>query len=310
MRQSGSEIGEYILSLPERVLRSASALAGGLANQVGATALPAALRRTRLYKTLVEAVLRFVIEEVGQVEGVFPTEGKLAEDFLLRQTAGNGIALLSILTFHASPVWVLAALADLSGAGRALITEISQTLQEEGLIATSSTPATVEQVLDALEGAAGQAAETLNAPPLDMKSLRKQWASIQAATRAGSSGSKDPPLPGIEEVNETWSKLKETAAVEHRSILEVSALLGLDALTRLPRGVVWLGSSSWVAARAGSGMVADQLLEHYSAVLGEIRAQGLAKWWQVQFRPYLAAAVRHFSTGKRSSTERFLRRRR
>lgn len=119
MRKSGSDIGEYIISLPERVLRSASALAGGLANQIGATALPAALRRTRLYKTLVEAVLRFVIEEIGQVEGVFPTEGKLAEDFLLRQTAGNGIALLSILTFHASPVWVLAALADLSGVGRA-----------------------------------------------------------------------------------------------------------------------------------------------------------------------------------------------
>ena len=49
------------------------------------------------------------------MEGVFPPGTKLAEDFLLRRTAGNGIEP-SAFTFRASPVWVLAALADLSGA--------------------------------------------------------------------------------------------------------------------------------------------------------------------------------------------------
>jgi hypothetical protein len=55
--------------LPERLLRSASALAGGLLREVGEAALPAAVRRTRLYQTMVEAVLRFLIEQVGEVEG-------------------------------------------------------------------------------------------------------------------------------------------------------------------------------------------------------------------------------------------------
>jgi len=46
----------------------------------------------------------FLIEEVGQVEGVYPSEGNLAENFILKRTASHGIELLGILAFHASPV--------------------------------------------------------------------------------------------------------------------------------------------------------------------------------------------------------------
>ena len=70
---------------------------------------------------MVEVVLRFLIEEVGQAEGIHPSEGLLAEKFLLKRTASHGIELLGILAFHASPIWVLAALADATGSGRKLI---------------------------------------------------------------------------------------------------------------------------------------------------------------------------------------------
>src|SRR5437879_13581108 len=70
---------QYLLSLPERLLRSASALAAGLVREIGNIALPKRVRRTRLYQTMVETTLRFLIEQVGQVEGSYPAEGKLAE---------------------------------------------------------------------------------------------------------------------------------------------------------------------------------------------------------------------------------------
>jgi len=119
---------KYILSLPERVIRSLGALSGGLLREIGNVALPAAVRRTTLYRTMVDVALRFLIEEVGQVEGVYPTEETLAGNFLLKRTASHGIELLGILAFHASPVWVLAALADATGGGRKLIRELSQAL--------------------------------------------------------------------------------------------------------------------------------------------------------------------------------------
>src|SRR5215813_11971656 len=130
---------QYLLSLPERVLRSVSALAAGLVREIGNVTLPKGVRRTKLYQTMVESTLRFLIEQVGQVEGTYPAEGKLAQNFLLQRTVGDGIDLAGLAAFHASPVWVLAALADISGAGRQLMEEITASLKDEGLLDRAKT---------------------------------------------------------------------------------------------------------------------------------------------------------------------------
>ncbi|MEI9974306.1 MAG: hypothetical protein WDO73_21005 [Ignavibacteriota bacterium] len=51
--------------MPERVVRSLGAISGGLLREIGAVVVPASLRRTTLYRTMVEVTLRFLIEEVG-----------------------------------------------------------------------------------------------------------------------------------------------------------------------------------------------------------------------------------------------------
>ena len=79
-----SRLMPFLVSLPERVLRSVTALASGLVREIGEVTLPQAVRHSQLYQNLVEATLRFLIAEVGQVQGVYPpSEEKLAEDFLL-----------------------------------------------------------------------------------------------------------------------------------------------------------------------------------------------------------------------------------
>src|SRR5882724_1406506 len=100
-------IARYLVSLPERVVRSAAALAGGLVRELGDVSLPAAVRRTKTYQMMVGIALRFMIEEVGEVKGVYPAEGELASNFLMRRTAGHGIELVGLLAFRASPVWIM-----------------------------------------------------------------------------------------------------------------------------------------------------------------------------------------------------------
>src|SRR5262245_57088990 len=172
-------LAPFLMSLPERTVRSATSLAAGLLREIGELTIPQRVRRGQLYTNLVDVTLRFLIEQVGGVEGVYPTEEKLAEDFLLRRTAGNGIELIGILAFRASPVWVLAALADASGSGRYLIREISNCLKDEGLLDRDTDFATVDQMLDGLEASAGRIASTINTPPLDVKALRQEWNAIK-----------------------------------------------------------------------------------------------------------------------------------
>lgn len=90
-------------------------------------------------------------------------------------------------------------------------------------------------------------------------------------------------------------------------MFELSALLALDVLTSVPRGVTWLGRSARVAGRRTATVVSAALLDHYAETLAAIRRQGLTAWWGEQFRPYLAGAARQFSPRKSTWTERWLK---
>src|SRR5580704_6075157 len=80
----------YLLSLPERVIRSALGLSAGLLREVGVVVLPQGVRRSALYRSLVDTTLRYVIEHVGGAEGVYPTEQPQPGDFLIRRGGAQG----------------------------------------------------------------------------------------------------------------------------------------------------------------------------------------------------------------------------
>jgi len=296
---------QYLLSLPERVVRSASALAAGLVRQIGDVTLPKRIRSTRLYQTMVESTLRFLIEQVGQVEGSYPAEGKLAENFLLKRTLGDGIDLAGVVAFHASPVWVLAALADISGAGRQLMDEITASLKDEGLLDPNTSFESVDHVLDGLERTAGQLASSIRFPPLDVPGLRREWTDLKEAVRT--IPPRSLPSPGV--VRGQWDDLKSEAASQRRTVFELSSLVAMSTVRAVPENLIWLSRCARTATRGARVLFARGLLDHYRDTLEEIRKTGYLPYWTREFRPYLRAAARQFSTSHLSLTERLLQRR-
>jgi hypothetical protein len=298
-----SGLGKYLLSLPERVIRSASALAGGLTREIGNVTLPIAVRRTSLYRTMVEATLRFMIEDVGQVEGVYPAAGKLANDFLYRKAAGHGVEWIGILAFRASPVWVMAALADLSGTGRHLIREISETLKQEGLLTGDAHFETVDQLLDGLERSAGQLSGVFNAPPLKVADLRAEWKLLRENVQT----LPHPSLPSGAMLQGSWESLRREAAAQKRPVLELASLMAVAAIARVPENLLWLTNVSRFGVQRTGELFAQTLLDHYASTLRDMREQGLAAWWAREFKPYLRAAADQFSPRRVSLTQRILR---
>ena len=294
----------YVLSLPERALRSLGALSGGLLREIGNVALPASIRRTTLYHTMVDVALRFLIEEVGQVEGIYPTEGRLAENFLLKRTASHGIELLGILAFHASPIWVLAALADATGGGRKMIHEISEALQEEGLLEREVRFETMDQILDGLEKTSGHLANTLNLPPVNIPGLRREW--LQLKDELQTIPRKN--VPALDRVESVWDALRRSAAEQNRSVFMVSSLMAVSTVAHVPANVLWLSRAARSAARRTGKVLGEAILDHYSDTLAEIGRTGFIPYWTREFRPYLHAAAAQFAPAHESLTERLLRR--
>jgi len=293
----------YLLSVPERVLRATIGLGAGVAREVGEVALPEGVRRSQLYQNLVDTTLRFLIEQVGGAERLSTAEGSVPDDFLARRTAGNVVEALGIVAFRASPVWVLAALADVCGMGRHLIPEISDALKKQGLLEKDVEFTTVDEMLDGLERTSSRLAATINTPPLDVTGLRQEWQEIRDAAQS----LQPSALPSRETITSVWSQLKAESMRQNRSVFETSSTMALSAARSIPGGVRWLSASALVGATRTGHVFASALLDHYKQTLTEIRETGYVTYAGRQLRPYLAAAAGQFSPNRRSLTERLLK---
>ena len=292
----------YIISLPERGLRSTSALAGGLARELSEVVLPSSFRRTRLYRSLVDVTLRFFAEQVGQAQRTSDLASGLPSDFALRRSAGNGIEMAGILLFRFSPVWILAALSDLSSTGRFLVREIAASLVEKGLLQRGVDFATVDEILNGLEKTSGRLADNLNMPPFEVETLRREWQMLKR--EAGGLAPKQ--MPSKEELTHSWRELKEEATRQNCSVFELSSLMALSAVTQVPARARWLSQCATTAAGKTGVLFASTLLANYAATLKEIREAGYLHYWARQLKPYISAVAYNFSPSQSSYTERFL----
>jgi hypothetical protein len=283
-------------------MRSALGLSAGLLREVGEVVLPRGVRRSQLYKSLVDTTLRFVIEQVGGATNIYPAEQPQLDNFLVRRGAGNAIELLGIVAFRVSPVWVLAALSDISGFGRRLIPEIAAALEAQNLLEPGAKFESVDQLLDGLERTSSRLAETFNTPPLDVASLRKEWAALRVEAR----DLKPAQLPSPQAIGAQWEALKQESARQERSVFETSSVMAISAVRALPAKARWLTASASVGAMHTGKVLATAILDHYSETLEELHVVGYLAYAKRQLSPYLRACVDLFSPERRTLTQRLL----
>ena len=209
----------YLLSLPERLIRAVLGLGAGAAREVGEMALPDGIRNSQLYQNLVDTTLRFLIEDVGGAEGMYKSSVQLPPDFFLRRTAGNAVEVLGIVAFRASPVWVLAALADVCGLGRQLIPEIAGALKAQGLLEKDAEFGSVDEILDGLQRTSSRVATAINTPPLDVAGLRAEWDAIRREARTLQPASFPSRDSGRRHVECAQGRVGATARIDFRNVV-------------------------------------------------------------------------------------------
>jgi hypothetical protein len=239
---------------------------------------------------------------VGGVDGVYDPETKLTEDFFIRRLVGDALEGLGIVAFRVSPVWVLAALADVCGTGKHLIPEIADALAADGLLQKNVRFTSVEQILDALERTSSRLANSISTPPLDIVTLRLEWEAIREEVASIPPGA----LPARETLRNIWTQLKTESARQNRSVAEMSSLLAVSAAERFPDRLRWFSTSARCAARRTTLVFVHALLAHYRQTLGEIRHVGFARYAIRQCRPYVRAAAGQFAPSRHTVTERLL----
>lgn len=273
----------FLASLPERLVRATAAALGGVLHETFQLALPRVVRRSRLYEATAKNLLRVTIELVGGVpapgetDELEPSPGRLA----VRKGAGNIVELGSIAAFGFSPLWVLAAAADVSRGSRVYLDEFVRELVRAGALPEGSTPGSVDELLATLEGVSGTSARLVDIPPLELRALRDSFEEIRRDAAA---------LPAPEELAHVFRGLREVARRERTSLLDVSVGVGMAFFSS--------------ARHVGRAHVVDP----YAADLRPVRDEGFGAYARRVSRPYAEAVGRHFDVEHATLTERGLER--
>jgi hypothetical protein len=271
--------GRFVISLPERIIRSAVAVLGGTVHETAALALPRLVRRSRLYEATAKNLLRIAVELVGGVQDAPGKEETPAGELALRKSAGNVVELGSIAAFGFSPLWLLAAASDVAHGSRTYLDVLVEELKAGGVIGEDAKVASLDGLLGALEAETGRVARLIDIPPVELAELRKSIAEL---------GRDAESLPSQAELASLLTGLRRTAEREQRPLLEVSVGVGLAFLTS--------------ARRVGGDHVAAPYREDWRPV----RHEGFAAYARRVSRPYAEAAQGHFDPARRTHTERLL----
>ena len=276
-------LARYVVSLPERLVRSVAALVGGTVHETAQLLLPRLIRRSRLYEVSAKNLLRILVEGVGAVEGSSTVEaaGDPPTQLALRKGAGNVVELGSILAFGFSPLWLLAGAADITHGSRIYLEALLDELKAAGVVAQDADIGSVDELLSVLEGTSGRAAGLIDMPPLELEELR---ASLQELKE----GANDLPTP--EELALVYDGLCREAARENRSLLEVSGGIGLAFLL------------------SAQNLSRTQLIVPYEEDWKPLRNEGFAGYATRVGRPYASAVVGHFDPEHDTYTGRYLAR--
>jgi len=270
----------FLVSLPERVARSLFALVGGGVHETAELVLPRLVRRSRLYEATAKNLLRVATELVGGVEASTSVADEYepnAKKLAVRKTAGNAVEIGSIAAFGFSPLWLLAAAADVTRGTRVYLDAFVGELKLAGVLAEQVELRTVDELLAALEGSSGTAARLIDIPPLELQALRRSLADL----RADASG-----LPSPAQMAALFDGLRAEAVRERRSLLEVSTGVG----------IAFFNSARSVGRQ--------HLLDPYREDLKPVRDEGFGAYAARVARPYGAAVARHFDPERATFTER------
>ena len=273
--------GAFLASLPERALRALIAALGGAVHETAEVMLPRVFRRSRFYEATAKNLLRVAIELVGSVEKPVAQGEPEPVELAKRKAAGNVVELGSITAFGFSPLWLLAAAADVLNGSRTYLAALIGELKRAGVIEQGAEIASLDELLGALEGASGTTARLIDIPPLELAALRNSIADLRR--NAGE-------LPSPRELAALYAGLRRTAGREQQSLLEVSAGIGLAFL---------------VSART---LGREHVVLPYREDWQPLRTEGFAAYSRRVARPYSEAMAGHFDAERLSWTERALTR--
>lgn len=287
----------YGISLPERALRSTSAMVGGVLRESASLLIPRAFQNSRSYQMFVTQMLDFLANDVGGVKSDEPGSTDV-EGYVAKKAVSNFVELVGLATLHMSPMTILAITSDLAYGSTHMLKELSQELKKQGVIAEDSTIDSTADFLEAISDSSGDAANTFDMPPLTVEGLQDTIAKTREKLARI-----DPSqvLPQAE-LNRMWDNMYEVASREKVNVFQISSAMTMYSMNQI--GSVAKGALA--TARVTAGVIDKHIIDHYWTALEDISDQGIYSFVSDVSKPYFSAVWQNFSMDQSTLTQDLL----
>ena len=293
----------YGLSLPERTLRSTSAVVAGTLRESAEMLVPQAFRSSTSYRTLIEQTLTFMAQDVGGVTtpqqnvdgGAAPqTDKPDVDNFVARKAVGSFIEMASLPLLHVSPMMVLALFSDIAYGSQTYLSELSEELKKQGVIDENTTIDQATDLLNALHTTTSTTAQVFDKPPLSIDGLKDTIKQIRDCAGKGPT-----TLMPEAEIQRLWTEMQAMATREHVSMLDVSSTITMYSMDKIGS----LGRGALSTIKVAGNMFDRHIIDHYSEGLQEIHQKGIYAALAQSSAPYIDAVWLNFSDERETITE-------
>lgn len=283
----------YGLSLPERTLRSTSAVVAGTLRESAEMLVPQAFRSSTSYRTLIEQTLNFMAQDVGGVTSP-QTDEPDVDNFVARKAVGSFIEMASLPLLHVSPMMVLALFSDIAYGSQTYLSELSDELKKQGVIDENTTIDQATDLLNALHTTTSTTAQVFDKPPLSIDGLKDTIKQIKDCAGKGPT-----TLMPEAEIQRLWTEMQAMATREHVSMLDVSSTITMYSMDKIGS----LGRGALSTIKVAGNMFDRHIIDHYSEGLQEIHQKGIYAALAESSAPYIDAVWQNFSDERETITE-------
>jgi hypothetical protein len=279
----------YLLSLPERVLRTLAAFVGTVALAL-TRVLPRPIREGKLYRLVVERQIRMIADDVGGA-GLFPGAQPTDARAATRLAVGGAVDNLMMIGLHASPLWILLAATDVSRGAQLFLRELGQELKDRGLMKEGSRLDSLDDVLEGLSGLSDRLADTVDMPPLSVGEMKATLGAVGRDMRKVGSTAvfETADLDGLVDDLRSYAKQSE------HGLLETAGALALGSVEKAGHVIEGGAALAGATARFVGRVVWTDVLGDYARTLEKIRRRGFYGTLRGFLRPSAGSLSRLFA---------------
>ncbi len=289
----------YVLSLPERTIRSMAALAGGTSTLLTETLFPESLRGTTTYNVTIGMLQQFVVERVAGMESeVAEGQDEIGDDYVQRKMAGTALEVAGLVTMGFSPLWVLAIAGDAAGGSKVFLNRLVEHLKENGVVVEDTKATELVDVLEAVQEASSKSAAAIDTPPLSREELSELADEMKASYGKAFENTTDL-MPRLDDI---WGRMERLASRDNVSIEHLGGIMTVDAVSWSRKGA----SAMLAAGQTGVELFDEKILDSYRKTLATASEQGVDQYVSEHLRPFLQSARSHFDSSRTTWTERKL----